>query len=238
MKARGFIFGVVLAGATAVLAASAQTPAAAIAASRDAAWTRAFASATLSSSVTDSVGRENDLNWDPRFKSLLKASFPQKQSIWFEQGKLISLPEMIQKFIGVPGEVLLDDSRYLTLDGCVPHDCDDRGMLWIDSGANPAVLIFAGTGMISGSDSAEKSHLWLYSSEKLNWQQIPAPFLTSLHRWLATIGADGYRGTKGYRYDFSLATIVQPSGIIVDIGPDVLGLDAGSSRSSTNRTGK
>ena len=240
MRVRGFIFGLVLAGAAVVLAASAQgTPdrTAATASRRDAAWTRAFASASPPSSLHDSVGQIGALRWDPRFASLLKASFLQKQWIWYDHGKLTSLPDTIQEFIGVPRNALLDNDRFVTLDGCVAHDCDDSGMLWIDSGVDPAVLIFARTGMISGNDSAEKSHLWIYSSEKLNWQHIPAPFLTSLHRWLTTIGTDGYMGGRGYHYDFTLATIVQPSGIMEDIGPDVLGLDAGSERSN-NRTGK
>ena len=113
----------------------------------------------------------------------------------------------------------------------------DRGMLWIDTGTDPAVLIFAGIDPIGGSlppyTYTRKSHLWIYTSEKLNWQKIPAPFLSSLHRWLATISTDPYFGTHGYIYDFSLATIVQPNGVMEDLGPDTLGLGATESHANS-----
>jgi len=235
MKANLLFFGMLLAiGGVIRPSAPAQAAhdrTAANGAGRNAAWTRAFAAPEPPSTSGTPVGRENRLNNDPRFTSLLRASFPQRQWIWYEHGKLAPLPEMMETFLGVPGNAILDEDRYVTLDGCVPHDCDmDRGMLWIDTGVDPAVLIFAGIDPIGGSPPpytyTRRSHLWIYSSEKLSWQKIPAPFLSSLHRWLATIGENRYFGTDGYRYDFLLATIVQPNGVMEDLGPDTLGLGA------------
>jgi hypothetical protein len=235
---RRFIFGVLLAATAAVITAGVLAQAthrqtATSNTSRDAAWVRAFAATGQLSTTGVGIGRENQLNWDPRFTSLLAASFPQKQWFWYDHWKLTPLPAVMQLFMGVPGNAVLVDGRFVTLDGCVPHDCGtNRGMLWIDTGTDPAVLIFAGINTISSNSSPFKSHLWVYTSEKLNWQKVPPSFLFSLNRWLATIGENGYFGTDGYRYDFSLATIVQPNGVMTDLGPNVFGLDVTESHTT------
>ena len=137
----------------------------------------------------------------------------------------------MQLFMGVPGNVILDESRYVTLDGCLAHVCDaDRGMLWIDTGADPADLIFAGIDLIGGKTPDSESHLWIFTSRNLNWQHTPAPFVSSLHRWLATIGTDPYFGTDGYHYKFAIVTIVQPNGVMVDLGPGTFSLGAAGSK--------
>lgn len=235
MTARILIFGMLLlilgstSQCTSAQAANRQTPA--ISSDRNAAWIRAFAAAGPPSAAGTGIGDENKLLSDSRFTSLLKSSFPQKQWFWYDHWKLTPLPEMMQIFMGVPGNTVLDDNRYVTLDGCVPHDCYmNRGMIWIDTESNPAVLIFAGINPVSSNTPPFRSHLWIYPSRKLNWQQIPASYLSSLHRWLATIGADHYMGTDGYRYDFSMATIVQPDGIMEDLGTDILGLPGTESK--------
>jgi len=175
--------------------------------------------------ATDEQGDENRLTNDPRFGALLKASFPQRQWFWFEHGRLVSTADLIITFIGVPGDAILDDGRYVTADGCVPHDCvANRGMLWIDSQSHPATLIFAGIGLVSGEASQDASRLWIFSSTKLNWQHLPPSFLASLPRWLSTIAKPDYKGTNGYRYNFVLATIVQPNGLMEDITPETLHL--------------
>jgi hypothetical protein len=193
----------------------------------DAAFTRDFAvpwQDTPAHATSDNeVGRENALNGDPRFAVLLRSAFHQKQWFWLDHYRFTPLPDLIETFIGVPGSAILDEGRYVTLDGCVPHDCTDRGMLWIDSESQPASLIFAATRPVNG-DGPAGDHLWLFSSVKLNWQHLPPSFLVSLPRWFETIGKPGYSGTSGYRFDFVLATIVQPNGIMEDLSPATLHL--------------
>jgi len=171
------------------------------------------------------------LNRNSRLAALLKASFPQKQWFWYDHDHFTPLPSLVHIFIGVPGDAILDDNRYVTADGCVPHDCvANRGMLWIDTGTQPAFLMFAAINPIRSNNPPFESHLWIYTSRKLSWQPMPAPFLFSLHRWLAATGEPGYRETDGYHYSFSIETIVQPDGVMVDLGPDVLGLSAVSAQ--------
>jgi hypothetical protein len=191
----------------------------------DAAWLRASASPYNPSDMQqDSM--PSMLNWDPRLRALLRASFHQRQWFWYDHYKFTPLPELIPILMGIPGDAILDDQRYMTLDGCLAHVCDaDRGVLWIDTGVRPAQLIFTAVNINSG-DLGNTSHLWVFGSSKLDWQHLPGPFLKSLARWRDTIAAKGYRQTGGYMYNFSLATIVQPSGEQIDISPSLLHLDS------------
>jgi hypothetical protein len=156
---------------------------------------------------------------DPRFASLLKTSFHQHQFFWRDYGHFTPLPDVAQEFIGVPGDVLLDENRYITADGCVPHDCQDRGMVWIDTASpeTPTVL-FAATGMVRGSlsDNGLGWHLWIFSSTKLDWQHMPAHFVASLTGWWE------HPQEGAEREDLLLVTVVQPSGEMVDLLPSVL----------------
>ena len=194
----------------------------------DAAWAKMYA--TRCGPATrrcppSTNGYENAFNGDPRLSTLLKSSFPQHQWFRSDHHKLTPLPDLIQMFIGVPGGLSLDEDRYVTADGCVPHLCDvNRGMLWIDTGVHPADAIFVATNLVSGDGSQDASHLWIFSSNKLNWQHLPPSFLISLPRWLSTIAKPGYYGTSGYPFNFVLATIVQPNGEMEDITPETLHL--------------
>jgi hypothetical protein len=172
-------------------------------------------------------GRENQLNWDPRFRELLQSSLPQHQFFWRDHGRFTSLPELVQTFIGVPGDVLLDQNRYVTINGCVPHACSVRGMVWIDTApSKQPSLIFVATSSLSPEPSEIESlvHLWLYSSTPLNWQKLPPRFVSSLTQWwnkTTRVWAD----TAPER--IVLVTIVQPSGEMVDLSPSVFAFSSG-----------
>lgn len=171
-------------------------------------WIRDFA--TPSSEQKN--GPENQLNWDPRFRALLQSSFPQRQFFWRDRGHFLDLPSLIQSFIEVPGKVLLDQGRYVTVDGCVPRDCGNRGLVWIDTVAEKgAPVIFAATNYIGGSAGRDGDvHLWLFSSALLDWQKMPSQFLSSLTRWWNQPART-----------IALVTLVQPSSEMVDLSPSV-----------------
>lgn len=184
----------------------------------DAAWVRTYTipAGQLKPPTQGQVqGRENDLNWDPRFLPLLKSAFPQKQWFWFDHHHFTPVANLIQTFIGVPGDVVLDNNRYVTADGCVPHDGFDRGMLWIDTGANPAHIIFVATQLISSLGPGDET-LWLFSSAHLNWTDLPPAFLTSLKRW------QDKNNATGYPQHITIATLVQPSGEQINLTPPSL----------------
>ena len=196
-------------------------------------WTRAFAAPWQDIPFTPpfvpSQGRDNALNRDPRFPLLLRSSFHQHQWFWYDNNKFTPVAELIELFIGVPGNAILDDDRYVTANGCIPHDCVDRGMLWIDTAAHPAKLIFVATGDVSSAtgDKSSSTMLWVFSSSKLNWQQLPPPFLLSLHRWQNNLIEQDRKGHVAWidQGGFLMANLVQPTGEIVVITPSVLGLE-------------
>ena len=191
--------------------------------SADLSWIRDFAvPATPETTARDQAGEQNKLNWDPRFQALLTNSSHQRQSFWFDHYRFTPLPALVQQFMGVPGRVLLEEDRYVTVNGCVPHDCSDRGMLWIDTGTTKKpCVIFAATGQVSQGleNRYSQIHLWLFSSTKLDWSKLPPPFRSSLIAWWN-------KTTAVWRQDspekIILVTLVQPSGEMVDLAPSLL----------------
>jgi hypothetical protein len=187
----------------------------------DATWTKKFAVSFNPQQAAGEQGQKNIII-DPRFEPLLKASFPQRQWFWHEHGRLVSMDSLIYSSIATGGDVLLDEGRYVTIDGCYVGICDVvRGMLWIDTGIKPANMIFVSTQLVSG-DGPERYQLWIFSSRKLDWQHLPPAFSTSLPRWLCNIETPGYNAGNGYNLRFVLANIVQPNGVIEDISPETL----------------
>lgn len=131
-----------------------------------------------------SAYRENDLSNDPRFKPFLQANLTAPQSFW---GNGKSLPETVLDFLAVPGDVLGENDRYLTADGCVQHFCPDRGLLWIDLGLPKPLVVFAAVDWITenrATDSKSAAYtLWLFPSQPLDSAHIPGALIRSLRRW-------------------------------------------------------
>jgi hypothetical protein len=172
-----------------------------------------------------------DIKWDPRFQALITSSLHQRQSIWRDHGKVVSLPDLVQVFIGTPRSVLVDEDRFYTIEGCVPHDCTDKGMVWIDnaSAAKPAVIFIAMSSVNTAmGEHGDPIHLWLFSSTALNWQKLPPNFLLRLNQW--------WLETQSYSKsdvddELALVTIVQPDGETVDLTPALLAsLEAGGTK--------
>ena len=192
----------------------------------NAAWVRTFA-APYTPSRNSGIGNGSSLNWDPRFNALLRSSLPQRQWFWYDHNRLVSTADLIHTFLGVTGNTILDDNRYVTTDGCVQHLCDATwGMLWIDTASRPPALIFVGNTMVGG-DEPTGEHLWLFTSSKLDGQHLPPPFLLSLRRWLEAVDWPGEPGADRHRSQphFDLATTVQPSGAQEDMSPATLHLE-------------
>ncbi len=187
----------------------------------DATWAKVYAtdcgSAEKHTCPPSDDGYENEFNGDPRLPELLRRALPQRES-WWVNGRAGSTPvsSIVQEFIGVPKELSLDDDRYVTASGCVPHDCTTHGMLWIDTGSVPAVVVFAATDDIQDFTSSTV-HLWLYGSETLNFEALPHDFLISLDRWHTSIINPKYDPQH-----ITVATLVQPNGRMRDLTYDML----------------
>ncbi len=178
----------------------------------DPAWVREYAKP----GAPGETGNENGLNGDPRFQALLQASFHQGQTFWMDHGHFPSVTELVHQFIGVPGDVVLDQDRYVTANGCVPHDCGDSGFVWIDTrGEGKPLVLFVSTGAVSGwmNQTETHMHLRIFASRKLSWQQMPPPFLQSFSHWY-TAGQ-----TKYLAYQVDLVTLVEPNGQTLDLAP-------------------
>ena len=140
------VVGAVLLLSVCTFAAAAQSTPAHTNTSGDATWAKAYATSCPDRKYTcasSTNGYENAFNGDPRLPELLKHSLPQRESWWVNgYGGSAPVSSIVQEFIGVPGDLLVDDNRYVTATGCVPHDCLTNGMLWIDTGTQPATVVF------------------------------------------------------------------------------------------------
>ncbi len=129
------------------------------------------------------AGRQNELVADANFKPFLKANLTAPQSFWGPE----PLADVAREFLSVPGAVLADSNRYLSIDGCVPHFCPDRGLLWIDTGTSQPLTVFAAIDWIKDNRATTEPGsaytLWLFPSRPLNPTHLPAALLQSLTRW-------------------------------------------------------
>ena len=148
----------------------------------------------------------------PCFKKLLERAFPMEQSF---MGKGLPVSEAALYAVSSYGAgPQSTEGRYITVQGCVPHDCPSAGMIWIDT-ANPGQIVFAVSRDIpaNGDVYSDMYHLWLYSSTPIpESQHLPEPLLDSLK--------DVYE-----RENFISATIIQPSGEMVAALPSTLHLN-------------
>ncbi len=141
-------------------------------------------------------GRENDLIQDAKFRPFLEQNLTAPQSFWGVQGtKYKPLAETAMDFLSVPGKVIADEDRYLTITGCVFHFCPARGMLWVDLNAPPRagnLVVFAAIDWIRDSKTTSQPDaeytLWLFPNQAFGVtpdapNQIPAALIHSISRW-------------------------------------------------------
>ncbi len=158
---------------------------------------------------------ENALILDKRFEPFVDHYLRMKQTFW-EKDEGMGI--VAEEFLGVPGSVDSDGQSYYAADGCVPHDCTDKGMLWVDLKTDPAIVVFAATDI--RRNSVDGSYrLYLFTSRILNPGELPSTLRTSITRWTAEPLGDGITIEK-----ISQAFIVGPDGNEVQADPDSLGV--------------
>jgi hypothetical protein len=112
--------------------------------------------------LVNEVKRDPDqqLVLDPRFSAMLVSLVPDAM---FERE---SLRGALRKSLWLPDRSKLIDGRYVVISGCEPHNCGNRGLLWIDTATRRAIAVTGGT---VASRSAEPSQIpplfWTHALE-------------------------------------------------------------------------
>lgn len=131
-------------------------------------------------------GRENELIHDIRFKAFLRDHLKAPQTFWNENE---SLPDTVMEFLEVPGKVVLDDNRFLAIDGCVPHFCPSRGLLFVDLGTDHALVVFAAIDWTKDNRTPTQSGaeytMWIFANHPLSDGPIPPALTRAISHWTA-----------------------------------------------------
>jgi hypothetical protein len=124
---------------------------------------------------------------DPRFPTLLKENLIAPQAFW---GNGIPLNEAAATFLAGPGTIASADNRHLTITGCVPDHCPQRGLLWLDLGRTSPLVIFAALRWNEQSRSPDEPAapftLYLFPNHDLDPRQLPDALKSSLATWTAS----------------------------------------------------
>ena len=175
-------------------------------------------------------GRENDLLQDDRFRPFLDQFLTAPQTFWGTpvNGKYRSLASTALDHLTVPGSVLADDNRYISISGCVVHFCPARGLLWLDLNGTHHLVVFAAIDWIKAgkptSDPAAEYTLYVFPNDPLTIagngaQHPPAALLKAIARWTA----QPLPGSTIVQ-NITHAVLVDPDGTPHQVAPSALGV--------------
>jgi hypothetical protein len=99
---------------------------------------------------------------DPRFDGLLSAIAPEAR---FGDGQ--PLRDALKLGVWLAEPPALVEGRYLLIAGCEPHNCGNRGFIWIDTVARKAILSTEDT---LASTTVDAAHI-----PEAFWKQAPVP---------------------------------------------------------------
>ncbi len=143
-------------------------------------------------------GRERELLEDPNFRPFLDKYFTAPQSFWGPKPTdpkapvHKSLADTVYDFLAVPGKVIADENRYITVTGAVFHFRTSRGLVFADLNTAQPLVVFAAIDWIRDSktvdDPAAEYTLWLFPDQPTgptsNPTSLPPALLRSLTRWM------------------------------------------------------
>ena len=164
-------------------------------------------------------GRENALVLDPRFRPFLAQYLTAPQTFW---AKNKTLADTALDFLSVPGKVIADQNRYLSITGCVFRFCPDRGLLWVDMGLPRPLIVFAAINWIQQNKTPNQPGaqytLWVFSNNAIDPDHIPAALKRSIARWTAEppLGSTILQ-------TITTAILVDPEGKPLQIAPAAVG---------------
>ncbi len=145
----------------------------------------------------------NKLIWDKRFEPFFSRYLKAPQVFWSKQDSLF---EVARLFLGVPGSAELEQGRYWDAYGCVPHDCVDTGLLWVDIGSPEPLVIFAA--LNPDRIQSNRDRLLLFPSENLQLENLPPQLRARVARFASTTTKLGHTLVS----PLSTVTLVEPDG--------------------------
>jgi hypothetical protein len=132
------------------------------------------------------------------------------------------------EFLSVPGKIVLDDNRYLAIDGCVPHFCPSRGLLFVDLGTDHALVAFAAIDWTKDnktpSQSGAEYTMWLFTNHTLSNGAIPSGLTRALARWTAQPSSGSTTPQN-----ITNTILVDPDGTPHQVAPATLGVGVAKS---------
>ena len=146
-----------------------------------------------------SDGREHELIQDAHFQPFLEHYLTAPQSFWGPQPEdprspvHKSLAATAYDFLAIPGKVLADENRYITVTGSVFHRRTSRGMLFADLNTANPLVVFAAIEWIRDAKTTDEPDaeytVWIFPNQATattdNPDRLPAPLMRSLIRWMA-----------------------------------------------------
>jgi hypothetical protein len=174
-------------------------------------------------------GRENELIRDPRFKPFIREHLKAPQTFWNDNQ---SLADTIMDFLAVPGKVLLDDNRFLSIDGCVLHFCPSRGLVFIDLGADHPLIAFAAIDWTKDNktttDSGAEYTMWIFANRALTSsddKDSPTHIPAALTRALALWSSHPSSGSTTLQH-ITTTILVDPDGTPHQVPPATVGVNS------------
>ena len=166
-------------------------------------------------------GRENDLIQDPHFRPFLEQYFTAPQSFWGSttldprDHRRKSLADTASDFLTIPGKVVADDNRYVTITGHVFHFAPGRGLIFADLNTAHPLVLFAAIDWIRESHATSEPEaeytLWVFPNQPPGTPsepyRLPSAVLRSLTRWMAEPLAG-----SGIVQKITAAILVDPDG--------------------------
>lgn len=168
-------------------------------------------------------GRENALVLDPRFRPFLAQYLTAPQTFWGNpRTGYKPLSETALDYLSVPGKIIADDNRYLSITGCVFRFCPSRGLLWVDLGLPHPLIVFTAIDWVKDSKVPSEPDaqytLWVFANQAIAPDHIPAALTRSVARWTAEPAS----GTTVIQH-IANAILVDPDGQPHPIPPASIG---------------
>ena len=166
-------------------------------------------------------GREHELIQDPHWHDFLEQYFTAPQTFWGSttldprNTKRKTLAETADDFLTVPGKVLADENRYITVTGHVFHYPPGRGLIFADLNTPRPLVVFAAIDWIRESHATTEPDaeytLWIFTNQTPGTPQnpynLPPPLVRSLTRWMAEP-----LPASGIHQKITAAIVVDPDG--------------------------